>query len=740
MELNEMEEYTNKRKVLMPIKKPEELLRPAATIRPIGSLGVLPEKNPSDHSNVNSLDSNQKSTISGGSMNENNEEPKNALQEAIQRALSGPADSNPVPKTPSLVKAEGAGSPSQHASSAPQGATPSKGTRFFKFPRAPLPVGIGAHALQWGRGGSNVFTRLHAIGAPEDYVQHCGWHLHGASLWMGTSATGVTDSVGVNPASGATGFIPQAVKHIADLVKTSKRLSTNNGQDDDGNEYQFGVVAVLGGQDHAALLRGLDTNEQTQDYAAAFREINVPNACLKAALYNDMGKLFAFELTLGNPERYGRGRHLIFIHPANDIGGGKSDESLLEGRLSTQCSAMANEFVWWQAALERVGGKIGGIETTLGGTARIGRYALLSSRVPRSVFAKDAFESINIDRGDWVQENLQSQIQEYKANFATTLLRTVWGKVGERLRGFPVILTDRSDKSTQEVNKVRAQIAILRSLFLGSPELDLLRGDISDERIAIALQEGITDSQYMTIHDTVENDPKGPWPQQRRLRMNTTMRISKAKMMSLARADDPSQTADYAHSIATAVRGLATSADGALPAGGFCVLNAMIPAEMLNDESNSITKSTVSKALEALAKGLVSEGIDKPLIHLYQIPTGVGSNRSDIVVQILEDQTGTNVLIVSTEEAKPSEKRRILSNPKLKAVSNPYHYVVSAFNRLLGRCVEAHHGSGYHHCIEDGDLMMAFFRHYYGSSYGNRPNLILGGSNRLRNKSEGKGE
>ena len=73
MELNEMEEYTNKRKVLMPIKKPEELLRPAATIRPIRSLGVLPEKNPSDHSNVNSLDSNQKSTISGGSMNENNE-------------------------------------------------------------------------------------------------------------------------------------------------------------------------------------------------------------------------------------------------------------------------------------------------------------------------------------------------------------------------------------------------------------------------------------------------------------------------------------------------------------------------------------------------------------------------------------------------------------------------------------------------------------------------------------------
>ena len=740
-----MEEHTNKRKVLMPIKKPEELTRPLPTIEPLPNKGVL---NPLNDSNMNTVDSNPKQEITGGSsMKETNNPPKNALQEAIDRMLKSPSPEAhaikppaPAPTKINVTSQSSSTTAPATTSSMKQGTFASKGTRWFKFPRNDLPVGDGVHALHWGPNGSTVFNRLQAIGAPEDYVRHCGWHLHGASLWMGTSATGVADRVGVNPASGATGFIPQAVKHIAELAKTSKRLSANNGRDNDGNEYQFGVVAVLGGQDHAALLRQIDGNGQTQQYGEAFRAISVPNASMKAVLYNDMGKLFALELSLGNPEKFGRGRHLIFIHPANDIGGGKSDESLLEGRLSAQCSAMSDEFVWWQAALERVGGKIGAIETTLGGTARIGRYALLSSRIPRNLFAKDAFESINVDKGDWVQENLQSQVQEYRANFATTLLRTIWGKVGERLHGFPVILTDRADTSTQQVNKIRAQIAMLRSLFLGHPDLDLLQGDISDERIASLREEAITDSQYMTIHDTVESEPKGPWDQQRRLRMNTTLRISRAKMMSLARADDPSQNADYAQQITANVRGLATSVDRALPPGGFCVLNAMIPSEMLENEGNAVTKTTVSRAVEALARGLIAEGIEKPLINLYQIPTGIGSLSEDIVVQILEDQTGTNVLIVSTEEVNPSKKRRILSNPKLKSVSNPYQYVVTAFSRLLSRSVDAHHGSGYRHCIADGDLMMAFYRHYYGPSFGNRPNLILGGSNRLRNKIEGKGE
>ena len=78
----------------------------------------------------------------------------------------------------------------------------------------------------------------------------------------------------------------------------------------------------------------------TKQFGAAFRAAGVPNASLRAALYNDNGKLIAFEVNLGNPEKYGRGRHLLFIHPANDIGGGKSDESLTDGRLTFQTSTL----------------------------------------------------------------------------------------------------------------------------------------------------------------------------------------------------------------------------------------------------------------------------------------------------------------------------------------------------------------------------------------------------------------
>jgi hypothetical protein len=741
--VEEMNENTNKRKILMPIATPKPILRPVPTIRPLANSNAPSDNTMPEHSNTPVRGSNDSSkTLEVKNMSHTEQKP-NALQLAIDRALKQEpqeeiqaATISSPPLTPPKIEAQ----PTPTHSQPPVAMNRAVGTGFFKFPGRELPMGRGVNALRWGPLGSSSYEELRVTGSPIDYIRHCNWHLHGASVWMGTSATGVTEAVGVNPATGVTGFIPQAVKHISELVRTSRRFSENRGLDGDGNEYQFGVVAVLGGQDHSALLRQVKNVQNNAAFAEAFRSIGAPQATLKAALFNDMGKVFALELNLGSPGQFGRGRHLIFIHPANDIGGGKSDESLVEGRLGAQCKALADEFVWWQAALERVGGKIGSIETTLGGTARIGRYAMLSSRIPRSIIAKDAFESINIDRGDWIQENLQSQLQEYRANFATTLLRTTWGRFGERLQGFPVILTDRHNASTQQVNKIRAQIAILRSLFLGHTELDLLQGDISDERIAKRREEAITESQYMTIHDTVETDPQGPWDQQRRLRMNSTLRISQAKMVSLARSEDPSQNIDYAQQIISEMRGLATSAEATLPAGGFVVIDALVPSHLLEDDRVAITKSTVSRAVEAIAQGLVSEGIDKPLINLYKIPTGVGLKRDDIMIQITEDQPGTNVLIVATEEVNPSKKRRIVSNPETKKISNPYGLVVSAFHRLLLRMVNAHKQSGYHHCIVDGDLMMAFFRHYYGGAFGNRPNLILGGSDRLRNKIEGKGE
>ena len=101
-----------------------------------------------------------------------------------------------------------------------------------------------------------------------------------------------------------------------------------------------------------------------------------------------------------------------------------------------------------------------------------------------------------------------------------------------------------------------------------------------------------------------------------------------------------------------------------------------------------------------------------------------------------EDQPGTNVLIVSTEEVKTHKKRIILQNPNLDSITDNTISQVPAFGRLLGRMVTAHFKSGYHHCIEDGELIHAFHRHYFGGAYGNRPNILPGGSDRKRKKDD----
>ena len=76
---------------------------------------------------------------------------------------------------------------------------------------------------------------------------------------------------------------------------------------------------------------------------------------MKAALYNPMGEVFALEVSFLNKNKHGHGKHLIFLHKANDIGGGKSDESLTEGRLAGQVATLSREFDWWINGLERGG-------------------------------------------------------------------------------------------------------------------------------------------------------------------------------------------------------------------------------------------------------------------------------------------------------------------------------------------------------------------------------------------------
>ena len=609
----------------------------------------------------------------------------------------------------------------------------SVGNSFFRFPSVSPPFGGNIYSLKWR---ANKYDFVEAAGSTSDYVRFNDWHLHGATVWIGTSATGAVEKVGLDPASGVTGLIPQATKQIAELIRSTKEISGGKTTDPDGRPYQFAVVTVLGGQDHRALCESIKSNDINKIYRPVFESLGINGISMKAALYNPMGEVFALEVSFLNKNRFGNGKHLIFLHKANDIGGGKSDESLTEGRLSGQVATLSREFDWWINGLERGGGKIGSIETTLGGTARIGRYALLASSIPRSLFASDAFEVINLDSAEWVKENLSSQIQEYRSNFATTLLRTVWGKAGVRMGGIPVVLVNRFDRSMVRTRRVRSNIAILRHMFLGNPILDLLQGDISDERIAIQREEAITDNQFMSIHDRTKDPKYGPWEQQRRIRLSSCVALTPSKVLTLAQGNDPSMAKDLAGAVLEKVRGLATSQNEALPPGGFTVVDALVPCTLLDKPGTIVTKNVVIRAAESIAVGLKSMGVDKPLVNLYKVPESLSNDIDDVIIQFSEDQPGTNILIVSTDDVETHSKRVIMSNPNLKAIDNPYVSTVFAFGRLLGRMVTAHLESRYHHCEEDGYLIHAFHRHYYGGNYGNRPNVLVGGADRVRKKKD----
>ena len=166
-----------------------------------------------------------------------------------------------------------------------------QGTRFFKFPTTDLPIGGESHLLHWKNPA--MFDIIPVKGSESQYVQFAGWHLNGAKIWIGTSATNATEAVGINPATGVTGLIPQAVQELAQLTESARRLSPNQ-LDAEQRPFQFGIVCVLGGQDHAAILRETRLVNMTKQYGAAFRAAGVPNANLRAALYNDSGKLIAF--------------------------------------------------------------------------------------------------------------------------------------------------------------------------------------------------------------------------------------------------------------------------------------------------------------------------------------------------------------------------------------------------------------------------------------------------------------
>ena len=446
-------------------------------------------------------------------------------------------------------------------------------------------------------------------------------------------------------------------------------------------------------------------------------------------LFNNLGYITALEVRFSNTDVYGEGKHYIYLHRANDIGGGKSDHSLAEGRTQQQAKALSEEFAWWRAGLELAGGKIGSLESTLGGTARVGRYALLHAKIPRTVFSKDAVETILLDDADYVKNNIGNMAQEYRANFATTTLRAAYGSLSKRLNGVRIDLANRFDLEQRRLRQLTCIESVLRTLFHGVPALDPMFMDLSDERTAIASQENITEAKQFVIHDPVQNNPKGPWNLNRRTRVTTSTSYSFGEISAMALGQRNEETIEQARELFGRARGLATSVEDMLEAGGFCIVDIYAPRGSLGT-GKPLTKNMIEMVGQVIANAFKQAGSDKVLIHCHEIRDDLMPNANRVYVRLTEDQPAHNMLLVSTHDAGVREKRTILTDPNLDIIEDRHFAHVYAFARLFNQLIEGHEKSNYRFAEEDAALLRAFYRHFYSNSFGSQPNLLLGGSDR----------
>jgi len=595
------------------------------------------------------------------------------------------------------------------------------------------PTGRGAHISYKGRKPQPV------KGSVIEHIEHTGMHLHGAIVRTGTTATDADVEPMVDMTGRVHGFLPSAIQTLRNLAVAANTLSGNNS-DEEGRPYQFAIVNIVGREDHARIMRTISEASKSPggELQTIIGQSGAPTGTkITTLLYNDAGIPFALGVTFPDPSLKSRGKasqHIIFIHSTRSTGGGKSDEKLSDGTLSFECSALTEEFQWWSYALDLAGGKIGGLDTTLGGTARTARYALLAASIPRQLFAKEAMESIGVDSGTWVRENLSSEDQIYRANFSTTLLRSAWGEAGKRFEGIGIELIDRQDIHSRTSREARAATAILRHIFLGHPSMTGFRGDVSDEEWSKLREQGITDCEFLDIHDTTADKE---WNVKRRTEVASADEIPINSLQSMAMGQGSEYALDFAERMLEGMRGLATERPGTLLPGGFITLTAYVDLANMD----KISKSSLNKSCEVIASSLTSLGCPKVLIRILPGPPGFLRRRKSVLIHLSEDQPGTNLLIASSQDSRTHERRTIVQNPRLSEDQKRATWRTTAFayGRILDGIIHAHAISGHKACEADSKLILAYRRHLYGNIYGSKPGREIGGTDRQRERRISRG-
>ena len=265
---------------------------------------------------------------------------------------------------------------------------------ILELPHVSPGAGKGIH-VESPETGEHVPVR----GSVYEHVEQLGLHLHGLIVRAGTTATGADRSPETDATGRVFGLIPESIGFVRKMAENAYSLNDDSNMDSEGRPFQFAVVNILGREDHAQVMRSLRMarDNKTDALHGIIEKSGAPAGTkISTVLYNEMGEPFAFgvkfpdrQFTTISSQGHSHAQHLIFIHSTKAIGGGKSDEKLSEGDLPFECSTLSQEFEWWMSSLAVTGGKIGGLDTTIGGTSRTARYALWPHHCSRGCLPRE---------------------------------------------------------------------------------------------------------------------------------------------------------------------------------------------------------------------------------------------------------------------------------------------------------------------------------------------------------------
>ena len=569
-----------------------------------------------------------------------------------------------------------------------------------------------------------------------EHVETLNMHLHGLVIRTGTTATGADRNPETDATGRVFGLIPESIAFLRKMALNAYELNSGNEKpnlDSEERPFQFAVVNVLGREDHARVVRSLQlARNKSDELHLVLENAGAPAGTkISTILYNDAGQPIAFGVKFPDSQFMSMTRdgpkaaqHIIYLHSTKAIGGGKSDEKLADGELPFECRSMAKEFEWWMAALAVTGGKIGGMDSTIGGTARTARYAMLVAGLQPQMFAQGAMESMGVDRGDWVQNNLTSEKQEYRANLATTLLRSAYGEAGKRLRGIDIELIDRQDFESKLAREIRSTTALLRTLFMGHPDLMPIKGDISDEIWSRNREQRITEHEWMSIVDKIE---RKKWSMSRRTELTTSRNMSFSDIEKMANGEGSGHLKEKVQTMMIDMRYLITEKPYLVTNGGFATLTFYVPGERASDR---LSDNLIIRSCELLASGITSMGVPKVLTRILPAPKRSIRGNS-VLVTLSEEHAGTNILMASNSASGTHDRRTIIQNHKLKEGQrkSPKRKRTYSYRVILDGIVKAHELSGLSSCVKDAELIRAYYRYVYGGEYG-LSKVEVGGSNR----------